>query len=303
MNIKWIVNHDSNTVLFNPTNITYLEHVILQLSLQLSSEETEDSVYSYDDYYDALFNDPNRIYDILFHNQPRRGDISVTLTSPSGTKSILLPYRNRDFIVVEGYEKWPFLSLQFWGENPSGIWTCSVSYKGNIGSVTVSDVKLKLYGVVNTPFSVKNMPTVCPTQCHLSDRCSTNTICDTCKEFRDSITLQCLSLCQNNTQRVNNYCVTDENSKENSGIIISPSKSLCSNSIIVHDTNLFEQISSTMHMEDITIVSVTLQSRPNHFTPIVNIDLKHHGLSNAQTIAKFPVILITITLFVFVALY
>ena len=52
-----------------------------------------------------------------------RGDIQVELVSPNGTKSILLPYRNYDFVNVEGYDSWPFMSVHYWGENPQGTWT------------------------------------------------------------------------------------------------------------------------------------------------------------------------------------
>lgn len=51
----------------------------------------------------------------------KRGDLKLTLFSPSGTRSVLLPPRPRD-INTDIYE-WPFLSVQMWGEDPRGIWT------------------------------------------------------------------------------------------------------------------------------------------------------------------------------------
>lgn len=55
-----------------------------------------------------------------------RGHIEVQLTSPSGTTSKLLEPRHND-IQKMNLKDWSFLSLQFWGENPVGIWTVKIS--------------------------------------------------------------------------------------------------------------------------------------------------------------------------------
>lgn len=49
----------------------------------------------------------------------KRGDLRLTLYSPSGTESVLLPPRPQDFN-QNGFHKWPFLSVQTWGEDPRG---------------------------------------------------------------------------------------------------------------------------------------------------------------------------------------
>lgn len=55
----------------------------------------------------------------------RRGNVVIYLTSPSGTRSQLLPYRPRD-VMQGGFDDWPFLSVHFYGENPNGKWTLEI---------------------------------------------------------------------------------------------------------------------------------------------------------------------------------
>ena len=80
----------------------------------------------------------------------RRGDIGIELTSPSGTVSTLLGYRYYDdyndyfdyndyydsyyddyyyydTIDDDGYLGWPFMSVMFWGEDPTGEWTLNIT--------------------------------------------------------------------------------------------------------------------------------------------------------------------------------
>ena len=289
LNINWEVANKSNGD--NPTNITYLEHVVLQVSLNLKDDMSSKNIYSYDDYYNALFNNPDEIDDVLYHSRSRRGDINIILVSPSGTKSNLLPYRNKDFI-FDGYNKWPFMSLQFWGENPSGTWTCLISYKGTVGSVIVTDVELTLYGVANSHL---NIPHICPTDCHLSNRCSSNMMCDVCKQYRDSKTLKCLPSCPNNTMTIVNYCI---NSDENDNFI-SPSKSF-----LLTSTPIFDEFSDYVITSSVekTVASSIMNTQHGLYTSVVkpiiptSIDdnLKPHGLSSASTMNIFGILTITI---------
>ena len=55
----------------------------------------------------------------------KRGDLKLTLFSPAGTKSVLLPPRPQDFN-SNGFHKWPFLTVQQWGEDPRGTWILMV---------------------------------------------------------------------------------------------------------------------------------------------------------------------------------
>ncbi|HVC96182.1 MAG TPA: S8 family serine peptidase, partial [Pirellulales bacterium] len=54
-----------------------------------------------------------------------RGDLTVTLTSPSGTQSVLAATRTTD--VAGDYTNWVFDTTRDWGENASGTWTVQVS--------------------------------------------------------------------------------------------------------------------------------------------------------------------------------
>uniref|UniRef100_A0A914GRG9 Tubulin-specific chaperone D n=1 Tax=Globodera rostochiensis TaxID=31243 RepID=A0A914GRG9_GLORO len=77
----------------------------------------------------------------------KRGDLKLTLFSPMGTRSVLLPPRPQDFN-QNGFHKWPFLTVQMWGEDPRGVWTLmveSISNNPNIGGM-FSDWALLLYG-------------------------------------------------------------------------------------------------------------------------------------------------------------
>ena len=116
--------------------------------------------YSISSLYDIIsyFTSDQELYDWLQSPHPRRGDIKVDLTAPSGTTSHLLPYRRYDFINNNGYSSWPFMSVHHWGENPIGRWTLTVSFKSSSGYASVSGVSMTLYGV-----SVPNPGTVVAT--------------------------------------------------------------------------------------------------------------------------------------------
>ncbi|CAD5207153.1 unnamed protein product [Bursaphelenchus okinawaensis] len=77
----------------------------------------------------------------------KRGDLKLTLYSPSGTESVLLPPRPQD-VNQNGFHKWPFLSVQTWGEDPRGTWTLIVESVTNNPAVSgmISDWTLLLYG-------------------------------------------------------------------------------------------------------------------------------------------------------------
>ncbi|XP_070599102.1 neuroendocrine convertase 1 isoform X1 [Erythrolamprus reginae] len=55
----------------------------------------------------------------------RRGDLHVTLTSPSGTKTVLLAERQRDKSPY-GFKDWDFMSVHTWGEDPTGTWILKI---------------------------------------------------------------------------------------------------------------------------------------------------------------------------------
>lgn len=56
----------------------------------------------------------------------RRGSTVMYLTSPMGTRSLILSNRPDDRDSADGFVKWPFMTTQCWGENPKGVWTLEV---------------------------------------------------------------------------------------------------------------------------------------------------------------------------------
>ncbi|XP_069898770.1 proprotein convertase subtilisin/kexin type 6 [Dipodomys merriami] len=56
---------------------------------------------------------------------PRRGDLQIHLTSPSGTRSQLLAKRLLDFS-SEGFTNWEFMTVHCWGEKAEGEWTLEI---------------------------------------------------------------------------------------------------------------------------------------------------------------------------------
>ena len=75
----------------------------------------------------------------------RRGQVKVFLTSPSGTKSMILGDAQNSFIFTitkftlgrrvhdwssKGFQNFPFMSVHFWDENPYGEWILNVDSTG-----------------------------------------------------------------------------------------------------------------------------------------------------------------------------
>jgi len=77
----------------------------------------------------------------------RRGDITINMTSPMDTESQLLQRRPRDDDKQTGLRDWPFVSVQYWGENPKGKWKLSVALKGvNREIAKMTKWKLVIFG-------------------------------------------------------------------------------------------------------------------------------------------------------------
>lgn len=56
----------------------------------------------------------------------RRGDVSVDLFSPSGTRNEMLSTRRYDDS-KNGLHDWTFMTVHNWGENPKGVWVMNVT--------------------------------------------------------------------------------------------------------------------------------------------------------------------------------
>ncbi|XP_052787432.1 furin-like isoform X1 [Mya arenaria] len=75
-----------------------------------------------------------------------RGVIELSLESPSGTVSTLLTTRGSDSM-QNSEQKWTYMSVHHWSENPFGTWKLNLSVKANINEgATLSSWKLILYG-------------------------------------------------------------------------------------------------------------------------------------------------------------
>ncbi|VDL77010.1 unnamed protein product [Nippostrongylus brasiliensis] len=66
---------------------------------------------------------------IITLKAPKRGDIQIYLTSPSGTRSTLLTKRARDTSRA-GFIEWAFMTTHSWGELAAGLWTLEVDNDG-----------------------------------------------------------------------------------------------------------------------------------------------------------------------------
>lgn len=107
----------------------------------------------------------------------RRGDLEISLTSPMGTRSMLVAIRYATVsrgaagrvlpgllqgrpltlpappaghrpldISSQGYNNWIFMSTHYWDEDPQGLWTLSLENKGyyfNTGETWLRDYRLR----------------------------------------------------------------------------------------------------------------------------------------------------------------
>lgn len=63
---------------------------------------------------------------VITANASRRGDLELFLTSPMGTRSMILSKRANDDDHRDGFTKWPFMTTHTWGEYPQGTWGLEV---------------------------------------------------------------------------------------------------------------------------------------------------------------------------------
>ena len=101
-------------------------------------------------------------------SHPSRGNVELTLVSPSGTESKLLPYRSRDKSTV-GFVWWQFMTVHHWGENPNGIWSFIVrersrkcrrrrtQFSPRVIPCQLESLSLRWYGTAEIPFDQKSV--------------------------------------------------------------------------------------------------------------------------------------------------
>ena len=84
-------------------------------------------------------------------NHTARGDLEITLFSPSGTASRLTEVRADN---DDNYSNFTFSTVQNWGENSSGIWTLKVADRksaANTNGGTITNAELTVFGVFAPP--------------------------------------------------------------------------------------------------------------------------------------------------------
>ncbi|XP_053474688.1 proprotein convertase subtilisin/kexin type 5 [Ictalurus furcatus] len=125
----WLLVHKSLGCSGQPgRHVTYLEHVILRITI----------------------------------THPHRGDLSITLTSPSGTKSQLLAIRPNDHS-IDAFTNWEFMTTHCWGERAAGDWileikdTPSLRRNARVHGKLV-ECSLVLYGTSEHPYKRHEQP-------------------------------------------------------------------------------------------------------------------------------------------------
>uniref|UniRef100_A0A7N6B092 P/Homo B domain-containing protein n=1 Tax=Anabas testudineus TaxID=64144 RepID=A0A7N6B092_ANATE len=122
---------------------------------------------------------------------PRRGDLSINLTSPSGTKSQLLANRLFDHS-MEGFKNWEFMTTHCWGEKAAGDWVLEIyDSPSQLRSQKVpgklKEWSLVLYGTSVHPYSVRS-----------EKARSTDRVTPTDEEFTEEYNGPCDSECNEN---------------------------------------------------------------------------------------------------------
>ena len=145
--------------------------------------------------------------DLFDNTEANRGEIQLELTSPQHTTSILLPNRRIDTGRKE-YTNWPFMSVHFWGENPSGSWILNLTYSGENSLVSLSDFNFTFYGTTTKPTVITRIPSQCDSACARDRGCAAAgpKYCDSCRLFRNAVTLECMDECSDGLEMRNGYC-------------------------------------------------------------------------------------------------
>ncbi len=86
-------------------------------------------------------------------NHTARGNLRITLTSPSGTVSRLAEVRSDS---NDNYANWTFMTVRNWGENAAGTWRLRVtdeSGTGNTTGGTLTAATVEIFGASSTPIN------------------------------------------------------------------------------------------------------------------------------------------------------
>jgi len=91
---------------------------------------------------------------VISLNSTRRGDVEMFLTSPMGTRSMILSRRPNDDDGRDGFTKWPFMTTHTWGEDPRGVWTLEVRFNSPNAKQSgwLREWTLMLHGTRDAPY-------------------------------------------------------------------------------------------------------------------------------------------------------
>ncbi|XP_069609126.1 proprotein convertase subtilisin/kexin type 4-like [Ranitomeya imitator] len=121
----------------------------------------------------------------------RRGDLEISLTSPMGTRSVLVALRPYDTSSA-GYQNWSFMSTHTWDENPRGTWTLEVVNKGDSRNTGfLYSIVLILYGT-NEDLMARKIRSLVMTKCLSRD---SNGVCQECEPPFYAFGNYCMSYC------------------------------------------------------------------------------------------------------------
>lgn len=139
------------------------------------------------------------------NGDPIRGHIGLEIRSPSGIRSTLLKYRYIDDRNSQ-YYRWPFMSVAFWGENPSGVWKLTIKSQDTETAVDYSNLYFQFYGASVTPESVSRIPSQCHSNCLRGCAAAGAMYCDACVQLRNAYTMECIDRCPPGYVQRNGYC-------------------------------------------------------------------------------------------------
>ena len=122
-----------------------------------------------------------------------------------GVQSTLLPRRRRD-LHREGFHEWPFMTVHNWGEDPRGNWKYTVALAGSETQATLQVLTVILFGVMETPRSVRDVPSTCHPECQGGCAGEGPQFCDTCRNYQLAETFECVSRCPVGTYVDHHMC-------------------------------------------------------------------------------------------------
>jgi proprotein convertase subtilisin/kexin type 2 len=91
---------------------------------------------------------------VITLNSSRRGDTTLYLISPSGTRTMILSRRPNDADSKDGFTNWPFMTTHTWGENPRGKWRLVARFQGpGEHQGVIKKFTLMLHGTKDPPYA------------------------------------------------------------------------------------------------------------------------------------------------------